>query len=784
MGAPDRDSRAAPQRVASPPNADLFLDDSLVFEMSWHLTIGCSNATLKASASVSLGEAGMGDRQKTKGQLVNELAAMRQRVAELEAFQVERERMEEALQESQARFKDLYENAPNAYFSVGVDGLIQRCNKRAGDLLGYTVEELVGRPVFELYADTPQGSGKARRLFRRFRAGDMLVDEELQMRKADGTPIWVSLTVGAVRDAHGQVVESRSMVVDITERKQAEEALRRERALLSQVMETSPVGITVVDWEGRITFANREAEQVLGLAKDEIVKRTYNAPEWRITDYDSGPFPDEELPFRRVMDTGQAVFDVCHAIERPDGRQVYLSINAAPLFDEAGQVDGMVATVEDITDRKQAEEALRRRNRELALLNQVGQKIIATLELESIAEQLLQALTETIGTEGASVWLWEDGQKDWLVCRAAFQHVQSRPIINLRLRPGQGIAGWVAQHGQSVITRAYSDPRFFPGIDEQIGFRTISLLAVPLRVRDVVIGVVEAVNKRQGDFGQDDLALVETMAASAAIALDNAWLIETLRRRNAELEARNEELDAFAHTVAHDLKNTLGVITGLTGVLEEDYASMPGEELKRYLRVVAQNGRKINSIVDELLLLAVVHKLEEVEMRSLDMASIVAEAQQRLVDMIEEHQVEIVLPDVWPVALGYGPWVEEIWVNYINNAIKYGGQPPRVELGADPPSLVGGIEGEQARFWVRDNGPGLTPEEQSQLFTSFTRLDQVRVQGYGLGLSIVRRIAEKLGGQVGVESEMGRGSVFYFTLPDARDLGDSATSGSHNSLDK
>ena len=131
----------------------------------------------------------------------------------------------------------------------------------------------------------------------------------------------------------------------------------------------------------------------------------------------------------------------------------------------------------------------------------------------------------------------------------------------------------------------------------------------------------------------------------------------------------------------------------------------------------------------------------------------------RLAHMIEEHQTEIILPGTWPVALGYDPWVEEVWVNYLSNAIKYGGQPPHVELGAT--AQADGM----VRFWVRDNGSGLTPEEQARLFTPFTRLDQVRAKGHGLGLSIVWRIVEKLGGQVGVESEIGRGSVFTFTLP-------------------
>jgi signal transduction histidine kinase len=101
-----------------------------------------------------------------------------------------------------------------------------------------------------------------------------------------------------------------------------------------------------------------------------------------------------------------------------------------------------------------------------------------------------------------------------------------------------------------------------------------------------------------------------------------------------------------------------------------------------------------------------------------------------------------------------------VWVNYVSNALKYGGRPPRVELGATPQDGV-------VRFWVRDNGAGLTAEDQERLFTEFTRLHQVRAEGYGLGLSIVRRIIEKLGGDVGVESEVGKGSTFYFTLPNS-----------------
>jgi len=173
----------------------------------------------------------------------------------------------------------------------------------------------------------------------------------------------------------------------------------------------------------------------------------------------------------------------------------------------------------------------------------------------------------------------------------------------------------------------------------------------------------------------------------------------------------------------------------------------------------------MNNIVEELLLLAGVRKTE-VKVGPVDMDHIVAESRRRLAYMIKECQAEIVLPSAWPAAQGYAPWIEEVWANYLSNGCKYGGRPPHLELGAQAQP-----DG-QVRFWVRDNGHGLTPEEQGRLFMPFMRLDQVRAKGHGLGLSIVRRIVEKLGGQVGVESQLGQGSTFYFTLPAMASTGD------------
>jgi PAS domain S-box-containing protein len=232
-----------------------------------------------------------------------------------------------------------------------------------------------------------------------------------------------------------------------------------------------------------------------------------------------------------------------------------------------------------------------------------------------------------------------------------------------------------------------------------------------------------------------------------------------LSRHARELQARNEELDAFAQTVAHDLKNPVHLIQGFADTLEECHRSLDDARLERYLHIIAQNGRKMNRIIDELLLLAGVRQKKDLEIEPLDMARIVVDAQSHLAHLIEEHRVEITLPAAWPQALGYAPWVEEVWANYLSNGIKYGGRPPRLLLGGTR-TAKGSV-----CFWIRDNGPGLTPEEQAKLFTPFTQLDRIRANGSGLGLSIVQRIVERLDGQVGVHSQVGKGSTFYFVLP-------------------
>jgi len=310
--------------------------------------------------------------------------------------------------------------------------------------------------------------------------------------------------------------------------------------------------------------------------------------------------------------------------------------------------------------------------------------------------------------------------------------------------------------------------RVIPPIWERWWFVALSVVLLIVATAGVFVGRIKAVEAQRRQLE----AVVEQRTTELRTA--NA----SLQEHTHELEMRNAELDAFAHTVAHDLKNPLGIIVGFSLLLESHFDDLSPAVVLENIQRIARTSRKMNYIIEEMLLFSMMRDAQAVETQALDMGAVVNEALERLRSTVGDSQADIHLPERWDVALGHAPWVEEVWANYLSNALKYGGVPPRVEVGcarldADSSDMASDVYAWQAKishpqgkivFWVQDNGAGLTPEEQGRLFTMFTRLDAMHARGHGLGLSIVRRIVEKLGGDVGVESTPGVGSRFWFTL--------------------
>ncbi|HEU4328479.1 MAG TPA: HAMP domain-containing sensor histidine kinase [Roseiflexaceae bacterium] len=252
--------------------------------------------------------------------------------------------------------------------------------------------------------------------------------------------------------------------------------------------------------------------------------------------------------------------------------------------------------------------------------------------------------------------------------------------------------------------------------------------------------------------------------------------VAELEARNAELEAQNADLEAFAGTVAHDLKNPLGVIVSYTSLLRWCDSERAVREMADVLPELEQHARAALGLVDDLMLLAQARAGRAPAPQPVALAPCVGAALLRLRPLIAATGAQISQAESWPEVNGFGPWVEAVWVNYLSNAIKYGGRPPRLSIGAEVRA-----DG-QVYCWVRDNGSGIDPAQRERLFQPFERLHNGEIEGHGLGLTIVRRLVEALGGEVGLESELGAGTTFFFTLPQATALSVGQTSAAEPAL--
>jgi signal transduction histidine kinase len=298
-----------------------------------------------------------------------------------------------------------------------------------------------------------------------------------------------------------------------------------------------------------------------------------------------------------------------------------------------------------------------------------------------------------------------------------------------------------------------------PDID---GFEVCRRLKADEKTRDIPViflTVHDKLSDKMTAFkaGGVDYVTKPFQTQEVLMRVETHLMIHRLRTR---LEVQIAELDAFAHTVAHDLKSPLWLMTGFAEMLLADFGEAMPKEMKRHVESIERTGKKGIRIVEELLLLASVER-QNVKVTAVDMQPIVTSALDRLEMMLQEYKPIIIQPESWSSARGYAPWLEEVWVNYFSNALKYGGNPPQVECGATQ------LDENRIKFWVKDNGEGIAPEDQTKLFTEFRKLDTTTHEGHGLGLSIVQRIIQELDGEVGVESQMGQGSCFYFVLPAA-----------------
>lgn len=527
-----------------------------------------------------------------------------------------------------------------------------------------------------------------------------------------GATQWISFTAFftvagtlinyALRSIQNALAEAEK---ELILRRQAEEALHKRENFLRAITDNVPDMISLVSLDGTLQYANSSYQRCLGYGSEEVIGRSgfdFIHPE-------DLPYLQERLTI--ALEKGAANELLTFRGRHADGRYLWLEASAEFVQDPEG-INGIVTVFRDVTAQKQTEEKIR-------LLSRVVEDspvsiIIATAD--GSISYVNAKFTESAGYSFADVLgqnprILQSGKTPTEIYTSLWQtigagNVWSGEFLNKRK---DGSFYWESAV-ISPITDAKGQITHFAAIKEDI------------------------TNRKE----------MET----------------ALRQSYEELQVRNQELNAYAHTVAHDLKNPVASIIGLSDFLVTSYDCLPEGQIQKTLMAIASSGNKANNIIEALLLLSSVRQ-EEMKREMIAMQGVLREVLFRLADTIVATNATIEIEGVenWPLVWGYEPWVEEIWMNYVSNGLKYGRSPIRLTLTAAC-QANGSV-----RFSVRDNGFGLTPEEQSSLFAPFERLNRVDARGHGLGLSIVKRIADKLGGQVGVESEVGVGSEFYFTLP-------------------
>ena len=640
--------------------------------------------------------------------------------------------LEEALQASEANYRNVAEHASDGIVIIQ-DRVVCYGNPRMAHMLGCTVDQLMGRP-FEHFVAPEHRLRLLALNARGTQEQPETAPYEILLSHTDGRGVEAEISVRQT-DYDGQPA-LLVFVHDMTERNQVEVALLRSEERYRSLFEESPVGL----WEEDFSMIKAQVDDLRAQGVDDF--RAYFEAH-----------PDEMgriMSLVRILDVNRTTLKMTRAIDKEEAVRAF----------KQGQPPEAIALMRE--------------------------------QLTAIAEGKLSFSGEGIGlTVGRDrydmllSWSVMSGYEDTLSkVIVSMQDITRQKAAEKALRQSEARSEAILSAIPDLMYRADRDGVYLDlrGVDTM----PLPVTAVPHAGQYVGKSLHEVLPKPQADhilehvrraLDTGEMQFVEYRLPTTdgerdyearIVASEPDEVVTIVRditeRKRAEVERERliVEVNAFGRTVAHDLKTPLTAIMGYTEMLTDEFHALSENDIREFLWIIAHDSQKMSRIIDELMLLASVRELDEVHMRPLDMNLIVTSALGRMGYMIRERDARIALPlGGWPMARGYAPWVEEIWANYLSNAIKYGGDPLVIELGADPPK-----DG-RVRFWIHDNGPGIAPEDQKRLFTQFTRLDDLRAQGHGLGLSIVLRIVEKLGGTVGVESTPGVGSTFDFTLPAA-----------------
>ena len=670
----------------------------------------------------------------------------------------ERKHADEALRESEERFRAIVVQAAAGVAQVDLSGKYVLVNERYCEIVGYPREELLGLRLHDITheEDLP---GNLELVGKLVNDGTSFQVEKRYVRK-DGTIVWVNNSVAVIRDASGKPQSILAVTFDITERKQAEDAVRESEARFRNMADNAPVMIWITDTDGACTylsqswydFTGQTPETGLGLGWVKAVH-----PE------DSEA---SEMAFLSASEKHQD-FRVEYRLRSKHGEYRWAIDSAAPRFGSRGEFLGFIGSVIDITERKAAEEAQAERARLAVLIGDVGIALTRNETLQNILRLCTEAMVRHLDAAFARIWTLNEVEQvlELQASSGMYTHLDG---AHSRVPVGKFKIGLIAQEREPHLTNSViGDPR----VSDQEWAQAQGMVAFagyPLIVEDRLVGVMAMFARHA--LTEVVLEAMTSIANGLALGIERKRVEEERERllaRESELRAKAEEAnrlkDEFLATVSHELRTPLTAIIGWSSLLRS--GKLDEASSANGLETIERNAKAQSQLIEDLMDVSrVITGNLRLDVSPVNLISVVETAVDavRLAAEAKAIRLQILLdPSAGPIS-GDSARLQQIIWNLLSNAIKFTPKGGRVQLRLERVNS-------HLEIIVSDTGQGVSPEFLPYVFDRFRQADAATTRrhgGLGLGLAIVRHLVELHGGTVRVDSPgEGQGATFTVSLP-------------------
>jgi PAS domain S-box-containing protein len=621
-----------------------------------------------------------------------------------------RKKAKRALRESEERFRQTFELAASGIGHIDLEGRFIKANRALCRILGYTAEELTGRTVKDVSHPDDRSVTDAER--ERMRGGEIeAVHFEKRYLRKDGATVWVDLTVALVRGAEGQPLYEIAVFDDITERKQADAALRAQTDRLQ--IGQAAAQMIIMDWD---------------IARDSITWS--DSPEWlRGPQPESGGYPlfkDQIHPEdregflatrKRGVESLQGQTQEFRVV-RTDGEVLWILSRQMVFAGQSGKAVRMLAAMMDITERKRAEQALHDSEARFRSLTALSSDWYWEQDAEFRFTMVSGGIEDNIGVPAAQFI----GRTRW-----------ETPAVGVSTEEMEA-------HKATLLAHKPFEEFEYGRLDPEGRLHYISVNGEP---------VFGERGRFQGYRGTGRDITARRVAA------------EQLKAAHDELARSNAELEQFAYVASHDLQEPLRMVASYTQLLGKRYGDRLEGDAQEFMAYIVDGAGRMKQLIEDLLAYSRVGTRGR-DFRPVKLQAILERARINLRAALEESGAELTR-DALPEVVGDEPQLVQLMQNLIGNAIKFRGKAaPQIHVSACE-------KGNELEVTVSDNGIGIEPQYYERIFMVFQRLhDKSRYPGTGIGLAICKKVVDRHGGRIHVESEPGKGSRFMFTLPKKR----------------